>query len=105
MNLHGRMALCGLISQYNAVQPETGPVHFPRILMKRITVQGFIVIDFWPRAGEAVSALTKLVSEGKLKWKVHVENGLESAAEAVKLLFNGRHDGKLLVKVSPEPET
>jgi hypothetical protein len=103
MNDFSRMPLCGLISTYNDTGPRTGPSNFQQILMKRILVKGFIVIDYLPRFEEAAGALAMWTLEGKLKYKVHVEQGLENATRAVHRLFSGDHDGKLLVQVSPEP--
>lgn len=102
MNTFSRMPLCGLISGYNA-ERVAGPEDFGRILMKRVLVRGFIVIDYLPRAAEAMAELIPWVLEGRLKWKAHVVEGLENAAEAVNRLFTGDHQGKLLVRVSPEP--
>jgi NADPH-dependent curcumin reductase len=103
MNNFSRMALCGMISTYNATGPVPGPAHFERVLMRRIAIRGFIVIDYLDRAGEAIGDLMTWVMEGRIKFKVHVEQGLENAPEAVTRLFTGNHDGKLLVQVSPEP--
>ncbi|MFY7851585.1 MAG: NADP-dependent oxidoreductase [Brevundimonas sp.] len=103
MNNFGRVPLCGMISGYNSEGVAAGPTDFARILMHRLTIRGFIVIDFIPRAMEAIAELAPAVMSGQLKWKAHVVDGLENAAEAVKLLFTGAHDGKLLVRISPEP--
>ncbi len=103
LNNFARMAVCGLISTYNDAGPVKGPSDFGRVLMNRLLIKGFIVIEYLPRAAEAFAALTPLVLSGDLKWKVHVEDGLENAVEAVGRLFTGAHDGKLLVRVSPEP--
>jgi len=100
MNNFGRMPLCGMISTYNLDGPPPGPSDFGTVLMRRLMIQGFIVIDFIPRAGEALAELAPWVMSGQLKWKTHVVEGLENAADAVKLLFTGAHDGKLLVRVS-----
>ena len=103
MNNFGRVALCGMISTYNLDTPAPGLDDFARILMRRLTIKGFIIIDYLPRAGEAFADLGPMLLSGQLKWKAHVVDGLENAAEAVKLLFTGAHDGKLMVRVSPEP--
>jgi NADPH-dependent curcumin reductase len=103
MNDFGRMALCGMISTYNTEGPVPGPTDFGRILMHKLLIQGFIVSDYLPRAGEAFAELAPWVISGQLKWKVHIEDGLENAVAAVNRLFTGDHDGKLLVRVSPEP--
>lgn len=103
MNDFGRMALCGMISTYNNDGPCPGPADFSRILMHKLLIKGFIVTDYLPKAGEAFAELAPWVMSGQLKWKVHIEDGLENAIDAVGLLFSGQHDGKLLVRVSPEP--
>jgi NADPH-dependent curcumin reductase CurA len=103
MNNFGRVALCGMISTYNQDGPPSGPTDFGRVLMRRLLIKGFIVIDYLPRAAEAYAELGPLVASGELKWKAHVVEGLESAVDALGRLFTGDHDGKLLVQVSPEP--
>jgi NADPH-dependent curcumin reductase CurA len=103
MNNFGRMSLCGMISTYNQEGPAKGPTDFGRILMHRLMIKGFIIIDYFHRAAEAYAELGPLVASGRLKWKVHVEDGLENAVDAVGRLFTGEHEGKLLVRVSPEP--
>jgi NADPH-dependent curcumin reductase CurA len=96
---NGRMALCGMISAYNSEEPMAGPRDFGRILMNRLTVRGFIVLDYLPRAGEALANLSQWTADGKLKWKDHVIDGLEAAPDALQRLFTGNHDGKLIVKI------
>ena len=103
MNNFGRMPLCGMISTYNDDSRPSGPTDFVRVLMHRLTVRGFIITDFLPRAGEAMAELIPWVMEGKLKWKVHVDQGLDGAMDSLQRLFTGAHDGKLLIQVSPEP--
>jgi NADPH-dependent curcumin reductase CurA len=103
MNNYGRMPLCGMISTYNDNDRPAGPTDFVRVLMHRLTIRGFIVTDFLPRAGEAMAELVPWVVEGKLKWKAHVDQGLEGAMDSLQRLFTGDHDGKLLIQVSPEP--
>lgn len=100
MAVFGRIVECGMIASYNSVGPEPGPVNYGRILMKRIKVQGFIVTDHASRIPDAYQALFALHRAGKLKWRVHEIAGLERAVEAVKLLYSGGNNGKLLIKVS-----
>ncbi|MDI3258673.1 MAG: NADP-dependent oxidoreductase [Sinobacteraceae bacterium] len=100
MNLFGRVVECGLISTYNAKAPVPGPANYPAILMKRLKVQGMIVLDYAPRYAEAYRALATLRAQGKLKWRLHEVNGLETALDSVRLLYRGGNHGKLLVKVS-----
>lgn len=102
MNNFGRMPLCGMISTYNDNERPAGPTDFARVLMHRLTIRGFIITDFLPRAGEAMAELIPWVMAGELKWKVHVDQGLEGAMDSLQRLFTGAHDGKLLIQVSPE---
>jgi NADPH-dependent curcumin reductase len=103
MNNFSRMPLCGMISTYNDQGVTPGPTQFAQVLMKRINIRGFIVIDYFPRMAEAVADLSQWLMAGKLKYKVHVDHGLENAPTSVTRLFSGDHDGKLLVQISPDP--
>lgn len=98
MNLFGRMPLCGMISGYNRQEPMRGD--FSPILMRRIEVRGFIVMDFLDRYAEAATQLAQWVMEGKIRHRETIVEGLEKAPEAVNMLFDGGNIGKLVVKVS-----
>jgi NADPH-dependent curcumin reductase CurA len=102
INLRARIVLCGLISQYNAIQPVPGPNAFGNILVKRARVEGFIVLDYMPRAQEAVRDLCQWYAEGKLRYRVDVVEGLEHAPRALNKLFDGSNQGKLVVKLSTD---
>jgi NADPH-dependent curcumin reductase len=102
MNNHSRMPLCGMISEYNGTAPAPGPRAWPLILMHRIKVQGFIMTDYMPRFSEAATQLTQWMQQGKLKTKVDVRQGLETAIDSLRDLYTGTNNGKLLVQVSPE---
>jgi NADPH-dependent curcumin reductase CurA len=103
INLHARIPLCGLISTYNATEPVPGPYNYSQILMKRVRVQGFIILDYIPRWPEAISDLGQWLNQGKIKYALEVIEGLENAPKAILKLFDGNKKGKLVVKVSEEP--
>lgn len=103
INNFARVALCGLISRYNATEPVPGPYAFPMVLIRRARVEGFIVTDFMDRAGEAIGKLAAWHAEGRLKYRVDIRDGLENAPTEINRLFDGRHEGKLIIKVSDEP--
>lgn len=103
INLKARVALCGLISGYNAKALPPGPSHFANVLMKRARIEGFIIIDYFPRLGEFAADMAKWYAEGGIKYDVHVVKGIENALSALDLLFTGGNTGKLLVQVSEEP--
>lgn len=105
LNTFGRMALCGMISGYEKDGPVAGPADFSRILMRRLKIEGFVVIDHLPHAQQALDELVPWVVNGQIKWKDHVVPGIENALDAMQRLFTGRHDGKLLLGISSEPGT
>ena len=104
LNRDGRMALCGLISAYNHEGPMAGPTDFGLILMNRLTIRGFIVLDYLSQARQALTDLGTWAAEGKLKWKVDVVKGIENAPNALERLFSGANDGKLLVQLAADED-
>jgi NADPH-dependent curcumin reductase CurA len=99
MNFKGRIPTCGLISQYNATGPVPGPYNYPMILMRRLRVQGFIVLDFADRYPEAIAALGQWMAEGRIKVRTEIVDGLENALQTVKKLHTGANTGKLMIRV------
>ena len=102
MNNYGRIPVCGLISMYNDWETP-GPKMFRNILMKRLTVKGFLVSDYLDRYAESLQSLSEWMAEGKIKYKVDIVEGIENAPSAVNKLFTGENNGKLVIKVSDEP--
>ncbi len=103
LNLHGRVAVCGQISQYNLERPEMGPRWMHQLIIKRAKVQGFLVGDFAPRYGEALKELANWYKQGKLKFPVQIaEGGIEAAARAFIGMLHGENLGKQLVRISSE---
>lgn len=102
LKTHGRMAVCGLISSYNATRMPPSP-NFGRIITHRLNIKGFLVLDYVHRAREMAEQMGPMVADGRIQWKVHLDDGLEGALDSLNRLFTGDHDGKLLVKVSEEP--
>jgi NADPH-dependent curcumin reductase CurA len=98
LNLNARVALCGLISEYNEDERPSGPP-LARVLVNRVKVQGFIILDYFGRFPEAIAQLGQWVAEGKIKDKHTVVEGLDRAPDAVNMLFDGENVGKLIVKV------
>ena len=103
INNYARVAVCGLISGYNAAEKVPGPSAFPMVLIRRARVEGFIVIDYLDRTGEAIAKLSEWYAEGRLQYRVDVYDGLETAPSNINRLFDGSNNGKLIIKVSDEP--
>lgn len=103
INLRARIPLCGMISQYNATEPVPGPHNLGNLITQRGRMEGFIVLDYFPRAEDAVNQLAQWLAEGRIQYRVDIVDGLEHAASAVNRLFDGSNKGKLIVKISEEP--
>lgn len=103
VNAFARIAVCGLISQYNLVEPELAPRNERFVLVNRVRIQGFIVFDFAERYPEGLGQMAEWLRAGKLRYREDVVDGLERAPEALIGLLQGRNFGKALVRLSPEP--
>jgi NADPH-dependent curcumin reductase CurA len=99
MNVKSRIAVCGLISDYNAAEPY-GVKMFRSILVNRIKVQGLIVFDWLERYPEGNKALQDLAAAGKLKTRESVLEGLEKAPQGLIGLLKGENFGKQLVRLA-----
>jgi NADPH-dependent curcumin reductase CurA len=100
MNNHGRIACCGAISQYDGVPSATGPRGVPGlIVVKRLTMQGFIVMDYMERRNEALRDLQSWMAAGKLRVQEDVIEGLENTPKALIGLLAGENRGKRMIKV------
>ncbi|KEQ16286.1 NADP-dependent oxidoreductase [Endozoicomonas numazuensis] len=100
MNEHGRIAVCGMIDQYNTTNPTPGPSNLSQLIIKKLKMQGFIVSDHWEHYPAFVQQMSQWIQEGKVSWKETVFEGLEQAPEAFLGLFSGVNTGKMLVKLS-----
>ncbi|MQM03558.1 hypothetical protein Taro_036341 [Colocasia esculenta] len=101
MRLHGRIAVCGLISQYNLEKPD-GVHNLFCLVSKRIRMEGFLVTDYFHKCGEFEEKVIQYIREGKIVYLEDVVEGLESAPAALLRLFTGSNVGKQLVVVSRE---
>ncbi|WP_299626342.1 NADP-dependent oxidoreductase [uncultured Tateyamaria sp.] len=103
MNERGRVVCCGAISQYESTNP-TGPRNLPGIVVvKRLRMEGFIVMDFAHDDAKAARALQAWVQNGQIKVFEDVVEGLENAPDALIGLLNGDNTGKRMVRVGPDP--
>lgn len=100
MNLFGRIPVCGLISAYNATEPQPGPKNLRSILVNRLTMRGLIVFDFQDRMAEANEKLGQWHAEGRLRMREDVrEGGIEAFPDVLNLLYTGGNFGKLVLKL------
>lgn len=103
MNLHGRISCCGAVSQYDSAAP-VGPRGVPGLIVtKRLTMKGFIAMDFPEQDEAARRDLGAWAASGQLKVVEDVIDGLESAPSALIGLLAGENRGKRMVRVGPDP--
>jgi NADPH-dependent curcumin reductase CurA len=98
--MRGRIVLCGGIAAYDAAEPLPGPKNYLNLVSKRGRMEGFLVTDYLPRAAEAIGALAGWVKEGKIKYRVDVQQGLENAPATLRRLFEGQNEGKQLLRIA-----
>uniref|UniRef100_A0A7N0V9F1 Enoyl reductase (ER) domain-containing protein n=1 Tax=Kalanchoe fedtschenkoi TaxID=63787 RepID=A0A7N0V9F1_KALFE len=101
MKVHGRIAACGMISQYNLREPE-GVHNLMLLIAKRIRFEGFIVFDHYDKYPEFLKKVLGPIKEGKIIYLEDIAEGLESAPAALVGLFYGRNVGKQLVRLSTD---
>ncbi len=105
LNDFARVPVCGLIAQYNAAGPFGGPDRLPlvmrQILVKSLTLRGFIQREFAALRPAFQRDMTAWLAEGRVRYREDVVEGLERAPEAFLGLLQGRNFGKLLIRVSP----
>ncbi|MFO1186595.1 MAG: NADP-dependent oxidoreductase [Alphaproteobacteria bacterium] len=102
MKPFGRVAVCGLISQYNAQAPQPGPSNFFYVVVKRLRVEGFIVSDHLDMLPAFFEDMGAWIHQGRIKWEETIVEGIENAPDAFLGLFRGDNLGKMLVKIGPD---
>ena len=100
MALHGRIACCGAVSQYDGAAPAGGPRGVPGLIVtKRLTLRGFVVMDFYDRQEAALADLRAWVTSGQIVVREDIIDGLENLPRALIGLLAGENIGKRMVKV------
>ena len=100
MNVAGRIACCGVVSQYDTDSPEPGPRGIPGLLVnKRLTMQGFLLFDFVEQYAEARQQIHSWMQAGDLISLTDEVKGLEAAPEGFVDLLAGGNVGTRIVRV------
>jgi NADPH-dependent curcumin reductase CurA len=102
LNDFARMVMCGMVAEYNDVEPRPGP-NLMSVVRKRIKIQGFIVSDAGQRFAEFRAMAAPLLRSGELKYREDIVDGLDRAPEAFIGLLQGHNFGKLVVKLAEDP--
>ena len=101
LNDFSRMIMCGMVAEYNDVEPRPGP-NLMSAVRKRLKIQGFIVSDQWQRFAEYRAMAAPLLKGGELRYREDIVEGLDRAPEAFIGLLQGRNFGKLVVKLADD---
>ncbi|KAK1295199.1 hypothetical protein QJS10_CPA16g00058 [Acorus calamus] len=99
MRLHGRIAVCGVISQKGTFDVE-GIKNIFALISKRVRMQGFLQSDYLHLFPQFLSFIIDHYKKGEIVYIEDMHEGLESAPSALVGLFSGKNVGKQVVCIS-----
>ena len=99
MKNFGRIIICGRISQMNSTSAPAGLKNMAHVLVKRLTIKGFLIFDHENDNEPFETDMRNWLSEGKIKFKETIYENIENAPKAFIDLLNGKNLGKMLVKI------
>jgi NADPH-dependent curcumin reductase len=106
LNNFARVPVCGLIAHYNDTDLPEGKDRIPllmrHVLVKRLTLRGFIVFDFANQQADFLAEVGPMVRDGRIKYREHIVDGLENAPRALIGLLRGENFGKVIVRVAAQ---
>jgi len=98
-----RVVACGMMSAYNdcggALMLPAGPNNLINLVFKRARIEGLVCLNYWHRALEAFDAIGKWHTQGAIKYRVQVVEGLRNAPRLLNTLFEGSNRGKLVLQL------
>lgn len=100
LNEHSRVVLCGLISEYNT--EHKGAKNLWQLIVKQAHIKGFLIRDYAPRFAEGGVQMAQWISEGKIQFDEHIEQGIENSFDTFMMLFSGGNQGKLILDIGPK---
>jgi len=108
LNDFARIPLCGLVSNYSGSAKPTDPDRsaelLTTLLVKRVTLRGFVVSDFAAEEPAFRREMTEWLEAGRLRYREDLVDGLDAAPAALIGLLQGRNFGKVVVQVAPEDQ-
>jgi len=96
---HGRIVLCGAISGYNAEQALPGPRNLMNLVIRRVRMEGFVLVDYLDRLAEGAKALSEWVFSGKIQYREDIQEGFDNIPKTFLRLFSGANQGKQMLKL------
>lgn len=104
LNNHGRVALCGAISQYNDTRPAPGPRNLALAIGRRLRLEGFIVTDHAARFRDMIAEVGPALARGEIVAEQTVADGLVNAVGAFLGMLRGENTGKMIVRLAGGPQ-
>lgn len=98
INAHAQIILCGLIAEYNG-DPQ-GARNIWQLIVKSATMRGFLIMEYADRFPEGSRAIADLITQGRLRFDEHIEEGIDRAYPAFMRLFDGSNEGKMILKLA-----
>jgi len=99
-NRHARIIACGAVSTYTKMDAAQSLKNYMLVITQSLMIKGFTMRDYMHRIKEAFIDLLTWEHEGKVVFREHILNGIECYPEAVKMIYAGKNNGKLMIKVS-----
>lgn len=99
MNFNKHMLIAGMVGIYDIGGKVKNIENFEYVLDSFLTIKGHLFMDYLDAYDQFVEDMLRWRTEGKLKQRVHLFDGIESAPEALMSLFNGKGRGKVIVKI------
>ena len=100
INPRARIVMCGSVATYNNTAPTPAPRNLWQLLVKTARLEGYLVSTYLSQWPEARVKLAQWLDEGRIQFREHIDSGLESAPASLLRLFNGTHDGKLIIDIA-----
>lgn len=100
LNNKARVVLCGMISEYNRDAPAPGPRNLWQLVARTATMTGFLNREYLSDCANELQQMRHLIDAGRLTWKVHEEQGLDTFYSAFMRLFDGSHEGRMILQVA-----
>jgi NADPH-dependent curcumin reductase CurA len=102
MHIGGRVALCGMISQYSPDGQGEDINHLIEAVLRRVTIRGFIVRDHEDMRPEFERTVAAWLRSGEIEARQTVTDGIDRAVDAFLDMLRGGNVGKALVRLDTD---
>ena len=97
---NARVVFCGALSGYNATKPVPGPRNLANLIVRRASIEGFIVFDYAKAYDQARRELHEWIKQGQLLHQEDIQSGFKNIPKTLQRLYKGQNIGKQLLKLA-----